>query len=95
MVNTLFKTSLICSCLLYSMGVIGNTDSNSETWKIDNEFFKKQVKQTMSPGRAVRSLISHYVIQILLLLSLQKLMVKSSNLYLHSDPLLIFYQQNQ
>lgn len=60
MVNTLFKTSLICSCLLYSMGVIGNTDSNSETWKIDNEFFKKQVKQTMSPGRAVRSLISHY-----------------------------------
>lgn len=60
MFRLLTKTTVFCSCLVFPLGVLASDVLSEQTWKMDETFFKQQVNQSMSPGRTVRSLISHY-----------------------------------
>lgn len=60
MLKVIVRATVVCSCLVLPFSVIGSDVLEEQTWKIDNDFFKQQVKQSMSPGRTVRSLIGHY-----------------------------------
>ena len=60
--RSLVSVSLLGLCLSGSaLAMEVNVDSNNNSaWKLDQDFLERQVAQSMSPGRSVRTLIGHY-----------------------------------
>ena len=60
MYKNVCKAVIVTGCIVFSQVSYAFNDGSNAEWKIDNEFFKQQVQQSLSAGRAVRTLIGHY-----------------------------------